>query len=209
MKRQHAFTIIELLVSITIILLLIAAASVGVYSARRTSRDTRRIGDIFLYAQAIDSYALATRGTYPTVSGAFGGPTDTICAAEIGGLDSTLFLNNKLAQDPQPVNAPLTGAANHCPDARYGYVYHTEFGHLTALTKNIATAQNMTYALEVGLEGPKIHDEQQLMAPRELLNSAGASLTIQFSDTLNPTGNSRYRYVLNGKYCAGTSSCYN
>ena len=200
--KRNAFTIIELLVSITIILLLIGAASVGIYNARRTSRDTRRLGDIFLYAHAIDAFALANNNTFPVSK------TNNIimCADKIDALDLSLFSSTanyaKLPTDPQPLIVP---APTNCPDAQYGYIYHTEYGHTGAPYSSIANAQNVTYSLEVGLENQKVFDEPQLRAPGELLDAAGAKLSIQYSDTL---GGARYRFILNGSYCVSAILCY-
>jgi prepilin-type N-terminal cleavage/methylation domain-containing protein len=206
--RNKGFTIIELLVSITIILLLIGAASVGIYNARRTSRDTRRVGDIFLYAHAIDAYASINNNSFPVKKSTLPAGNKIMCAHEIGGIDSSLLSNPSspkvLPMDPKPTIQPSDTTS--CPDAQYGYVYHTEYGHnATAPYSSIANAQNVTYSLEVALENIKPFDESQLRAPSELLDASNVNnVSSSYSDLL---GN-RHRYILNGSYCVNKDLCY-
>lgn len=60
---RKAFTIVELLVSISIIALLASLVTVSLTGARRASRDSRRQTDVKAYSAAMEKYQLTT-GSY-------------------------------------------------------------------------------------------------------------------------------------------------
>lgn len=63
-RRLRAFTLIELLISITIIGLLAGIVVISVNTARKSARDTRRKADINLLAVSFEQYR-ASRQQYP------------------------------------------------------------------------------------------------------------------------------------------------
>ena len=68
MKNIKGFTIIEVLVTVVIIGLLVAAATINYEKARSKTRDTRRKADVSSIAIAIDSY-YAEKRDYPLMGG--------------------------------------------------------------------------------------------------------------------------------------------
>jgi len=68
-KSQQGFTIIELLVVISIIGLLSSIVMYATVSARVKGRDAKRVQDLQVIAQALDMY-YQDNGTYPVPSGA-------------------------------------------------------------------------------------------------------------------------------------------
>ena len=215
--RSRGFTIIELIVTITIISLLFAAASFSISTARKQGRDSRRLGDILLIAKSIDQASALTRGVLPkNANSVAAGSNATMCANEIiiegangvwvaptnpiptpvanpANLDNSVFPNRKFPHDPAAA-VPLTSG---CTGMINGYTYHTEYSHSIV---NPATQQQVSYSLEVGLETTKPHDDSQFRSPSELpdLNKT----TYPDFDSVNQ----RYRYFLNGPYCG--TNCY-
>ena len=61
MRKVFGFTIIELLISITIIGLLISLAVASYQSARQNSRNAKRRGDMVALQQAFEQYYLANQ----------------------------------------------------------------------------------------------------------------------------------------------------
>ena len=66
MKKKNAFTLFELLVSISIIAILIAVASASFGSAQRKARDARRMEDMETIRKAAEQYYMLSNGSYPT-----------------------------------------------------------------------------------------------------------------------------------------------
>lgn len=64
MKNKKGFTLIEMLIVITIIAVLASMILVGMGGARAKSRDTRRIGDLHNVMNALELY-YSLKGTYP------------------------------------------------------------------------------------------------------------------------------------------------
>ncbi len=63
--KYKAFTLIEMLIVVTIIAVLASMILVGMGGARAKSRDARRIGDLHNVQNALELY-YANNGTYPT-----------------------------------------------------------------------------------------------------------------------------------------------
>lgn len=86
---KSGFTLFELLVSISIIGLLIALATVSFSSAQSSARDARRRGDLGSLRNAFEQYYAANSSSYP---------------ASCNNLATTLedYLPNGLPDDPQP-----------------------------------------------------------------------------------------------------------
>jgi len=64
MKKQKGFTLIEILVVVSIIGILASIVLIGVNDARQKARDARRVSDLYQISQAIEMYNNAT-GKYP------------------------------------------------------------------------------------------------------------------------------------------------
>jgi len=67
-KKQSGFTLFELLVSISIIGILTALASVAFSGAQKKARDTRRVQDIKAIQTAAEQYYSQNSYVYPTSS---------------------------------------------------------------------------------------------------------------------------------------------
>lgn len=67
-KRKNGFTLFELLVSISIIGILVAIASVSYTAAQKKARDARRQEDISLIQKAAEQYYSANSYVYPANS---------------------------------------------------------------------------------------------------------------------------------------------
>ena len=65
LKSARGFTLIEMLIVITIIAVLASMILVGMGGARAKARDARRIGDLHNVQNALELY-YANNGTYPT-----------------------------------------------------------------------------------------------------------------------------------------------
>lgn len=193
---RRAFTLLELMLVVTIIGLLYAGAGVAFTTARRSGRDAQRIGDVLLISRAIDESAITNHGQYPR--NANSGSNATMCADQILGssgsnpnnIDLTMFTSHTIPKDP----APAVPAAT-CQNMLNGYTYHTEYGHKSAVSANLAASQEVVYSIEVGLENPKQQDETEFYGQQDLQNVTAVAST------------SRNRYIYNGRYCA--ANCYN
>lgn len=87
-KNSKGFTLIELLVVIFIIGLLASIVVVSVSTARTKARDARRIADIDTIRGAMEMYADANSGSYPT-AGTIASGVCTAPATTISGLTPT------------------------------------------------------------------------------------------------------------------------
>jgi prepilin-type N-terminal cleavage/methylation domain-containing protein len=97
MKRRAGFTIIELLITMTIMVILMALAVVSLRSSQATARDEARKTDVAVIAQQLENYyksgsdASASTGSYP--------PTQSInTEAEVRSVLRDL--------DPKAIRAP-------------------------------------------------------------------------------------------------------
>jgi len=68
MKNKSGFTLIELLVVISIIGILAAVSLISFATAQRQARDSQRKSDLKQYSTALESFANATGGLYPSRS---------------------------------------------------------------------------------------------------------------------------------------------
>ena len=67
--KLRAFTLIELLITITIISILLAAITISYQNAQKKTRDTKRKNDIVAIASALELY-FEQNGTYPDLPSA-------------------------------------------------------------------------------------------------------------------------------------------
>lgn len=72
MIKKKAFTLFELLVSISIIGILVAVASTSYGAAQKKARDTRRMEDLNNIQKALEQYYGANGANYPATSGNLG-----------------------------------------------------------------------------------------------------------------------------------------
>lgn len=73
--KNHGFTLIELLVVIAIIGILASVVLASLNSARRKSRDARRLADVKQLQVALELYFDANSGNYPALLSALSGAT--------------------------------------------------------------------------------------------------------------------------------------
>ena len=66
--KKYGFTLVELLISISIIAILAVVLSISFSNAQRNARDQRRIEDLKAIQSAAEQYFLL-KGSYPTASG--------------------------------------------------------------------------------------------------------------------------------------------
>jgi type II secretion system protein G len=69
MKTKRGFTLIELLVVIAIIGILASVVLASLNSARQKARDARRVADLRELQLALEFYADANNGQYPSLAG--------------------------------------------------------------------------------------------------------------------------------------------
>lgn len=74
-RERRGFTLIELLVVIAIIGVLASIVLASLNTARRKSRDARRVGDIRQMQLALELYFDANNGAYPATTGLLNGAT--------------------------------------------------------------------------------------------------------------------------------------
>lgn len=137
MRSRSAFTLIELMVAVTIIGLLIAAAALSLTNARIQARDAQRVADLSTIAKALDEHGRLRRNQPLLSTGTF-----QRCVSELSDLEP-YFVNRTAPTDPRPA-APGT-----CPSSGGGYVYHQ---HLTGEVGNLATDESLHYLLMAAFE---------------------------------------------------------
>lgn len=91
MKQRLAFTLIEVLVAVTIVAVLTAIGAVSYSSANRNSRDAKRLADVEDIRTALEMYR-ADNGHYPDTSAGLSALTD--------GVDGDIYLVT-IPQDPK------------------------------------------------------------------------------------------------------------
>jgi prepilin-type N-terminal cleavage/methylation domain-containing protein len=127
--HRRAFTLVELLVVISIIGLLSTIAVVSLGSARVKARDVKRVADKTQIIKALQLY-YEVNGGWPSAAGdwrCLGAPTTENCFGAFTGLDAL-----KTAMSPYMANIPTTGAdSGNLAYNRYLYVNITTIGTQT------------------------------------------------------------------------------
>lgn len=80
-KLKQGFTLIEMLVVISLIGILAALGMVSFSSVQKQARDTTRKSDLKQYQTATENYANANNGSYPTATTAQTAASGTYCTA--------------------------------------------------------------------------------------------------------------------------------
>ena len=115
-KKLKSFTLVELMVVITVILILTVFTVISLGPARARSRDTRRINDANIIVSALNQYYTEHARTYPTAEGSDPTEKEKYYAEEI---DSDSSLASKMAEYISSIPEDPTGAEGF----RYVYVY--------------------------------------------------------------------------------------
>lgn len=131
---KSGFTLIEMLVVISLIGILAALALVSFGGAQKQARDTTRKSDLKQYQTSLEVYGNLANGLYPAVTGSAVDASTVLCG----------YLNSKLEPDISCSEDP-----KNTSDATFVYRYIS-----TAGTAGSATATN--YVLWAKLEGKSV-----------------------------------------------------
>jgi prepilin-type N-terminal cleavage/methylation domain-containing protein len=119
MKRQAGFTIIEMLIVVTILAMLAGILVPVLQEGQQTARDSRRMADLRSVQSALADY-YREFGSYPNTSGAWQGD-----ATDVGGLGYAAtgyipgLVPNHLTALPRDPDAQF-------PNATDGYMYRSD-----------------------------------------------------------------------------------
>ncbi len=183
-SRSRAFTLIELIVVLAILLLLASAALIGIRNGQIARRDSQRLADVLSIAQAVDKYTAANRGILP----ASGGANACISSALFGSkLDQYLpsYTVNGTTVSLPPAVLPAVGA---------GCITYTQ-NTIGSGGTNLSDTLSLTYSLDVSLERP-ISEEPGLYI------TDGTTELGPFKKV--PGAPDPYRYYYPGSYCGTT-----
>lgn len=78
-NKLNAFTLVELMVVITVILILATFVSLSLVNSKKKARDEKRVMDVNNIAAALDQYALDNKRLYPLPKSCIGENVDTSC----------------------------------------------------------------------------------------------------------------------------------
>jgi type II secretory pathway pseudopilin PulG len=177
--KVRGFILVELLVTISIIGLLIAAAAFSLSNSRSNARDAVRFADSITIGKAIDSYVAANRESFPPSSAV--SCTDSLQSA----LRSSLPNASVAPKDPRPLQE-----ASSTIDYRKCYtLYRNTVGGTT-----FADITSYQYLIEIGTEKD---------IPADISTHRRSS---DFSPTITPvsSGGQRTPFYYPGPFC-GTS----
>lgn len=127
-KKQHGFTIVELLIVIVVIAILAAIVIVAYNGIQSRARDARRLSDLGNIQTALGMYYI-DNGRYPAANGSVGGPSQCISspgwACWAGGSDTNSLVPAKyMANIPiDPSNKDVNACAGPTGQTTrlYGY----------------------------------------------------------------------------------------
>ena len=122
--KNKGFTLIEILVAISIIGILASLALTSYSRAQKQARDTQRKSDLSQYRNALEQYGSANSGVYHVYGGSGGYSLTNLCGSEA-------ILENYMSQCPEdPINS-----------TPYVYLYRSnETGTEYVLWANLETA---------------------------------------------------------------------
>jgi type II secretion system protein G len=107
LEQKRGFTLIELLVVIAIIGLLASIVLASLNSARKKSRDARRLADLKQLQNALELYANDNSGNYPADANTIAAAGEDAAAATANGLKDQLVAGTFIAAIPSD---PLAGS---------------------------------------------------------------------------------------------------
>lgn len=139
MKRIKGFTLIEMLVVISLIGILVVMAVASFTSTQKQARDTVRKSDLKQYQNALEAYANLTNGLFPSrtaVSSAY----SVLC----GDLNIKLEPDISCSQDPKTVVAPTYYEYKYISNGTNGTATATTY-ILWAKLENSATTKYVVY----------------------------------------------------------------
>ncbi len=139
---KKGFSLIEILVALSIVALLSVAATLGFSQQQKTSRDTARITDVGNLAIAVESYR-GIYNAYPLNNGNYYS-TSQLTILENQGLINTLPVDPK----------PSSGTATFPPPICSGYIY--------ASPTNTSWGSGRQYAFWFGAELDRIGTKHPL-----------------------------------------------
>ncbi len=126
-KLQFGFSLIEILVAVTIIALLTATLTLGFSKQQALARDTRRIADVSTISIAVEGYRNA-HGSYPLPTA----PLVTVDASNgVGPILVNDGLLNTIPKDPKP-GLLVGGLPNTSICANYVYTKSYDFSSFDA-----------------------------------------------------------------------------
>ncbi len=105
-KLQKGFTLIELMVVVSIIGILMASGILAFTNAQQSARDAKRRADVDAISKAEEQYNAANNGVYPL-------------AANITSAISTFFPSGSLPNDPRTGSAYTVTATANTPNSQY------------------------------------------------------------------------------------------
>lgn len=131
--KLRAFTLVELMVVITIITVLSTYVAINLTSARKRSRDDRRISDIQLIANALDQYATSHARIYPLPGVASIDDTGYVKTVVAG------IIADKLKDYINPVPSDPTGG----DDYKYYYIYRKDGRNAAVVASKFETGDTL------------------------------------------------------------------
>lgn len=115
MRLKKGFTLVEILIAITLISLLSSMAIASYQNSRRNARNAKRRGDMVALQQAIEQYYVDNNGLYPT---------------DCDEIVNQGYIRGQIPKDPAPgsVGGGYTGytGTGSCTDAAYCFCAQLE-----------------------------------------------------------------------------------
>jgi len=168
MKRNAAFTLVELLITMTIMVMLIIIAVVNLRSNQANARDDQRKSDVNAIAQQLETYYES--GTPTTSAGQYPGTNDINTLSEIQTLLPDLDTKDLWAPNVSTSGAlsftVATSTTTPTPDINtFVYMPLTDSGGLCTTAGSTATTEcrkfNIYYALEATSGTQKVTSKHQ------------------------------------------------
>ena len=154
MRHTHGFTLIEVLITITIMVVLLILGVVSMSSSEVRARDEERATDVSVLAQQLDNYYLSG-GDTSTVIGRYPGTTNIDTEAELlsvlRNIDPKVLRTPGVATtSPMSLAMATTNSATQAPTANQ-YIYQplTSTGALcTTMSTGECRKYNLYYRVE-------------------------------------------------------------
>lgn len=166
MKRGVGFTLVELLITMTIMVILLTLAVVNLRSNQATARDEERKADVTAIAQQLETYyksgsdnAMYNAGEYPPTS--YVNSEDTVKAA-LRDLDPRALRAPSVADTaPMSFTIAANNAAQTPTTSTYIYQPLTSSGSLCTAASDECRKFILYYALETDSNVQKIMSKNQ------------------------------------------------